>query len=329
VQVRGKNYLIPINAKIEKEQDIEFEAVDAQRVIAEMENARSRMNIVILDACRDNPLARSVRAGSRGLATLDAPVGTFIAFSTAPGTVASDGEGRNGLYTEQLITHLNTPGLRIEDVFKRVRAEVTTKSKGVQIPWENSSITGDFYFSGGISTVVTDASKSKAQKQSDKFSLDDIDREVEARKAEAKRIENEKKQKLQEIKDAFGKVQVVLKDPAVTKEKKELAKSRFLEFFANDSANAEEYGRMKEALTRGLDFIHVQGGTFQMGSDNAIDEKPVHIVDVADFSISSTEVTFDEYDKFCEVTGRAKPSDNGWGRGTRPVSLQQDHLSLQ
>lgn len=146
VQVRGKNYLIPVNASIGKEQDVEFEAVDAERVIAEMENARSRMNIVILDACRDNPLPRSVRGGSRGLATLEAPVGTFIAFSTAPGTVASDGEGRNGLYTGQLIRFLNTGGLRIEDVFKRVRAEVTSKSKGAQIPWENSSITGDFYF---------------------------------------------------------------------------------------------------------------------------------------------------------------------------------------
>lgn len=319
VQVRGKNYLIPINANIEKEQDVEFEAVDAQRVIAEMENARSRMNIVILDACRDNPLARSMRGGSRGLATIDAPVGTYIAFSTAPGTVASDGEGRNGLYTQQLIMHLNTPGLRIEDVFKRVRAEVTTKSKGAQIPWENSSITGDFYFSGGISTVVTDASKRKTQKQSDKFSLDDIDREGEARRAEEKRIENEKKQKLQDMKDAFEKVQVVRKDPAIIYETKVAAKSRFLEFFANDSTNAEEYGRMRDLLSFGLNFLFVQGGTFRMGSEKAEDEMPVHWVTLSDFSISSTEATFDDYDKFCAATNRTKPSDNGWGRGKRPV----------
>src|SRR5262249_15854529 len=107
-----------------------------------------RLNIVILDACRNNSFARSFRSSSSGgLAVLDAPIGTFIAYATAPGRTASDGEGRNGLYTKELLAAMRVPGLRIEDVFKRVRAEVRRQSNNQQIPWEASSIEGDFYFS--------------------------------------------------------------------------------------------------------------------------------------------------------------------------------------
>ncbi len=247
VQVAGKNYLIPVKANIQKEQDVKFEAVDVERVLAEMENAKSKLNIVILDACRDNPLPRSVRSTSRGLATIDAPVGTFIAYSTAPGKVASDGNGRNGLYTEYLIQYLQTSGLKIEDVFKKVRAEVASKSNGAQTPWENSSMTGDFYFSGGTSTYIkptNESLKPEKKKSSDGFSLDDIDKEIEAKKAEEKRVvtereekekrvATEREEKLQTMRDAFNKVQGILKEN-VSSEKKKFAKERFLQFFVAD-----------------------------------------------------------------------------------------------
>ena len=114
-----------------------------------MEYAQNRMNIVILDACRNNPYNSQFRsATSEGLTITNAPSGTFIAFSTAPGSVAADGDGENGLYTQELLNALETPGLKIEDVFKQVRTNVRTKSDGLQIPWENSSIEGDFYFRG-------------------------------------------------------------------------------------------------------------------------------------------------------------------------------------
>ncbi|HYP28875.1 MAG TPA: caspase family protein [Blastocatellia bacterium] len=146
LQVNGYNYLLPVKARIEKEQDVEYEAVEAGRVLSEMEAAQNRLNIVILDACRNNPFARSFRSATRGLAMMNAPSGTVVAYSTAPGSIASDGDGENGLYTQELLNGMRVPGLKIEDVFKRVRIAVKEKSQGKQIPWETSALDGDFYF---------------------------------------------------------------------------------------------------------------------------------------------------------------------------------------
>jgi len=146
IQVSGRNYLVPVNAEITSEPDVEYESVDAGRVLAKMDAARNGMNIVILDACRNNPFARSFRNASQGLATLNAPSGTFISYATAPGSVASDGSGNIGLYTGELIRHMKTPGLKIEEVFKKVRADVQEQSGDKQVPWDASSLTGDFYF---------------------------------------------------------------------------------------------------------------------------------------------------------------------------------------
>jgi uncharacterized caspase-like protein len=145
-QVNGENYLIPVNAVITKEEEIEYESVNAGLVLAQMTSAGNRLNIVILDACRNNPFARSFRSQSSGLAQMRASTGTLIAYATEPGSVAVDGLGRNGLYTEELLKVMRAPGLKIEDVFKRVRVAVRTKSQGKQTPWESSSLEGDFYF---------------------------------------------------------------------------------------------------------------------------------------------------------------------------------------
>jgi|GEM_PF-416126 hypothetical protein len=147
MQVNGENYLIPVNAKIEKEQDVELESVNLKRLMGEMEYAQNDLNIVILDACRNNPFARSFRSGgNQGLASTLAPTGTFIAFATAPGSVASDGSGDNGLYTQELLKALRMQNMRIEDVFKEVRKNVYQISDKKQVPWENSSIFSDFFF---------------------------------------------------------------------------------------------------------------------------------------------------------------------------------------
>jgi formylglycine-generating enzyme required for sulfatase activity len=146
VQVRDRNFLIPVGAKVNNEEEVEYEAVDVGFVMAQMDAAQNALNIVILDACRDNPFARSFRSVSRGLAQMDAPTGTLIAYATAPGKTAGDGAGSNGLYTAELLAALRTPGLAIEDVFKQVRIKVREKSAGQQVPWEASSLVGDFYF---------------------------------------------------------------------------------------------------------------------------------------------------------------------------------------
>jgi uncharacterized caspase-like protein len=147
VQIGGRNFLIPVGAHIDKETDVQFEAVDAARVLAEMDYAGNQFNLVILDACRDNPFARSFRSASRGLAIISlAPTGTIIAYATSPGQTAADGEGRNSPYTAALLKHMATPGLPVESVFKNVRAELYENTRGKQTPWELSSLRGSFSF---------------------------------------------------------------------------------------------------------------------------------------------------------------------------------------
>lgn len=146
MQVKGENYLIPVQAVIKKELDVETEAVQLTRVLNEIDEAKNRLNIVILDACRNNPFPRKDRSSAAGLGRVEAPIGTLIAYATNPGNTASDGNGRNGLYTESLLSVIRSPNLKVEDVFKRVRTQVRQKSDGNQVPWESSSIEGDFYF---------------------------------------------------------------------------------------------------------------------------------------------------------------------------------------
>lgn len=146
LQVDGYNFIVPVNAVINSQEEVEYECVDVGFVLAMMESSRTDINIVILDACRNNPFARSFRSANQGLASMSAPTGTIIAYATGPNAVAADGEGVNGLYTQELLKEINAPGLKVEDVFKNVRRNVVQQSGGVQTPWETSSLIGDFYF---------------------------------------------------------------------------------------------------------------------------------------------------------------------------------------
>ena len=147
VQVRGVNYLIPVNVDIEDEGDVDIEAVSATAIQDQMRYAGNRLNLIVMDACRNNPFKRSFRSASRGLARMDATKGTLIAYATSPGDVAADGSGENSPYTEALSKALLTPGLTVERVFKEVRNSVVSVTNNRQVPWEASSLTGgDFYF---------------------------------------------------------------------------------------------------------------------------------------------------------------------------------------
>lgn len=154
LQADGRNYLVPVDADIKKGQDIEFEAFDLSRLLVEMEFAENPMNIIILDACRDNPYKKEFGDRYKNYAGFtqiqNAPINSMIAFSTAPGATASDGTGQNGLYTQELLKNLASNGdKKLEDIFKLVRASVRKASAGKQIPWENSAIETDFYFKKG------------------------------------------------------------------------------------------------------------------------------------------------------------------------------------
>jgi hypothetical protein len=146
VQVDGENYLIPIDARINRAQDIKYAALPAGRILGSMADAGNSINIVIFDACRDNPFASSSRSLTRGLVAMQAAQGSLIAYATAPGEVATDGTDRNGVYTKYLLKHIATRGQSIEEMFKKVRMDVVAATKGKQTPWESSSLVGDFSF---------------------------------------------------------------------------------------------------------------------------------------------------------------------------------------
>jgi uncharacterized caspase-like protein len=150
LQIDGVNYLVPIDADIQLKAEVSEECVSAATVLKVMEYSNNRINIIILDACRNNPFRSFTRSDEKGITKMDPPQGakqgSIVAFATAPGNVASDGDGRNGLYTSKLMKYINTPGLKLEEVFKMARIDVLGESGGSQIPWENNSLTGEFYF---------------------------------------------------------------------------------------------------------------------------------------------------------------------------------------
>ena len=155
LQVSGRNYLVPVDAQLQNECDLDFEAVALDFVLKQMELEReTKTNIVFLDACRDNPLGRNLarsmgtRSASvgRGLAQVQTGVGTFIAYSTQPGNVALDGSGRNSPFTAALAKGVREPGRNLTAVMIDVRREVLAVTNGRQVPWDHSALTGDFYF---------------------------------------------------------------------------------------------------------------------------------------------------------------------------------------
>ena len=150
VQSNGQNYLIPIDAELEDELDLEIQALALSTMMRSLDSAGNRLNMVVLEACRNNPFKTMNRSAARGLAKVDAPQGTLIAYSTAPGDVALDGSGQNSAYTEALAAALREPGLPVEQVFKKVRIAVMEKTDEAQVPWESSSLIGDFYFEEAI-----------------------------------------------------------------------------------------------------------------------------------------------------------------------------------
>ncbi|MCF0069402.1 caspase domain-containing protein [Dyadobacter sp. CY261] len=146
IQVAGKNYLMPVDISPQSEMELKVLAVSADEILDQMsavEESSQRTNIMILDACRDNPLSRSWTrsSGSKGLASMSAPPGTLITFSTKPGSTAQDGDGKNSPYTSELLKALDVPDLRLEDIFRTVRVRVMELTKRQQIPMENSLLT--------------------------------------------------------------------------------------------------------------------------------------------------------------------------------------------
>lgn len=148
LQVEGENYLLPTDARLQTAGEVKYECVAVGKLLAKMEHAGTKTNILLLDACRNNPFERSWSRNVKGngLKAIDAPTGTFIGFATSPNNTASDGDGRNGTYTSAILQHIKSPNLTLDQIFNRVNKSVQDYSKGRQIPWKASSLSDDFYF---------------------------------------------------------------------------------------------------------------------------------------------------------------------------------------
>ena len=146
VQLDWRNYMLPVDVEVDTVEDVQKQAVEVNSLVQGLARAANALNIIILDACRDNPFGTARRPPQKGLSQLDAPTRTILAYATSPGNVASDGDGVNGLYTENLLREIRVAEAKIEDVFKRVRLGVRRKSNGAQIPWESTSLEEDFWF---------------------------------------------------------------------------------------------------------------------------------------------------------------------------------------
>jgi uncharacterized caspase-like protein len=149
LQFKGQNYFPAIDSQIDGEEDVPMQSLNLSVLLDNMEEAKAGVSIVLLDACRDNPFARRFRSASRGLAKVETASGTLIHYATRPGSVASDGDGANGTYTEALLAQLVEPGIPVELMLKKVSNRVVAKTSGKQEPWVEGSLRGDFYFLPG------------------------------------------------------------------------------------------------------------------------------------------------------------------------------------
>jgi formylglycine-generating enzyme required for sulfatase activity len=264
VQVSNTNYLIPVDANIKKDRDVKRVALDVEKVLDEMADAKNNINIVILDACRDNPFPKSSRSAFKGLAGIDAPEGTIVAFSTSPGKVADDGPGKNSPYTAALIESIKKPGLPIEQVFKAVRQKVKESTNNNQIPWESTSLTGDFYFNPEVKEGEEKKSQADEEKRVEaerqKAEKGKIGAEAQKQREDKKHnVAQEKRdraawsKKLGAMKAAFRKVEKIDKQKG-TPEKKIEAWQQFLSIYEEKNPYTEEDSKLREKAEKRVEY---------------------------------------------------------------------------
>ena len=287
VQVRGKNYLIPTDQRFAEEGEVEADAVDVNTVLGRMEQARASVSVVILDACRNNPLARDGRNVARGLARMEAPSGALVAFAAQPGAEAIDGSGRNGLYTKYLLRHIETAGLTAEQMFKRVRADVERESGRRQSPREETSLTGaDFFFKPVPRAVMAQATALKPE-----VLVNDAQIEQQAwTAAQSGNTAAGYSAYLEEFpKGRFAAAARVarasLGNPVVATQTLP-AQQR-----VPSPQPVPTPGQIIKDCADCPEMVVIPTGSFDMGSSESADEKPVRRVNVQSFLLGRTEVT--------------------------------------
>ncbi len=280
IEVDGHNFLIPIGAKIESESDVPYEGVDSGRVMGGMEASGNDLNLIILDACRNNPFARSFRSASKGLARVDPPKGSLILYATSPGDVAADGTGKNGLFTQHLLKAIGQSHAPVEKVFKITANQVFKESAKKQLPWQSGVILGEFYFSqadekkpasnhqaNNDETVFWSSIQSETQASFFKSYLSKYPKGKYAAVANLKIQQYESAVKIQ--KPAINKLQ------KASKKSRETADAILIDAFLN------------------MSFVAVKAGCFAMGGGEELsDEVPEHKVCLTqDYVLGKYEVT--------------------------------------
>jgi formylglycine-generating enzyme required for sulfatase activity len=285
LQASRRSYLIPTNAQIWAEADVRRNGVSVDALLAEVHRKGARVKIVIIDAARRNPFERRFRASAAGLAPVEAPTGTLVLYSAAPGKLLQDkNSGATSLFAGELLKQLESPSLSAEAMFNRTRVSVSRTSRGEQVPWVASSLLEEFKFRGKQSGVAmtrparTPSSFPPAPKAPSQTSRPAVTSPREPTHA-ALSPPREPIRKAFKPGDTF-----------------------------RDCAECPE-------------MVVVPAGSFRMGSSNNDREKPVHEVSIAKpFAIGVREVTFEEWDRCVSEKGcKFRPDDRGWGRGRRPV----------
>ncbi|MFY9259791.1 MAG: SUMF1/EgtB/PvdO family nonheme iron enzyme [Gallionella sp.] len=280
VQIKGENYLPAVDADINTEEEVPNQSLSMRQLMDVLDVAKTRLNLVFLDACRNNPYARSFRSGDRGLARVSAPSGTLISYATRPGSVAADGRGKNGLYTSKLLLQLDSHE-QIEQALKHVIVEVKKESDGKQEPWMEGSIEGNFCFAGCVENIPAAA-----------VPLVKTDAQIEDEFWDA--IKNsEELASFEEYRRAYPQGRYL-----------KLAKLKIAQLKKNPThiATTNTTTRiapvpMSAAAIQEPDMVAILAGSFTMGckenwsSNCGIDEKPAHVVNVNAFQLAKHEVT--------------------------------------
>lgn len=279
LQIKGENYFPTVDAEIAGEEDVSNQSLAMRQIMDVLEGAKTRLNLIFLDACRNNPYQRSFRSSSDGLSKINAPSGTLISFATRPGSVAADGTGRNGLYTGALLEAMDSRGDQIEQVLKRVVTRVKAGSKNQQEPWMEGSIEGEFCFGNCLATSAqTAVSDDRALWDSVKDSRDV--NEVKAYLEQFPRglFAGVARARVASLENAAFQVDMA-KPPQSTTSSPRPPSSGF---------NA---GSVLKDCEECPEMISIPAGIFDMGSNDYADSQPVHRVNVKGFFLGKTEVT--------------------------------------
>lgn len=241
LQIKGVNYLPAVDADITSEEDVPNQSINVSHLLEIMDDTKSRLNLIFLDACRNNPFTRRFRSAGRGLAKIEAPSGTKISFATRPGSVAADGEGSNGLYTEYLLRVMDEPGLSIEQALKKVYSGVKQASKGAQEPWEEGTIEGEFYFLAAPKHVISSSEIKRLRQEAGAQSVEENAELQKALKAQREATDQAVQEALRKSKEEAARDRAELQ-ASMEKILKDALKKQ------NEMLEAERSARLKEPL---------------------------------------------------------------------------------